>query len=113
MAALRRNCELVHHVFLWSMVSLWALASVAFRVAVVMSVVEGFLDLSNGTLKSPWHVHIVLRGVSCVLRLANSGHHAQLPEKWTPRPVTRLLSSTNEQLTEQHDEKMQHERNQL
>jgi DNA-dependent RNA polymerase auxiliary subunit epsilon len=51
--------------------------------------------------------------MSCVLRLAYSGHHAQLPEKWASGPMTRLLNSTNEQLEEQHDEKIQHERNQL
>jgi hypothetical protein len=41
MATLGRSCELMHHVFLWSMVSLWALTSVAFRVAVIGSIVEG------------------------------------------------------------------------
>jgi hypothetical protein len=64
MAALGRSCELVHHVFLWSMVSLWTLASIAFCMAIVGSVVEGFLDLSNGTLKSPWCVH-TLFSVEC------------------------------------------------
>jgi hypothetical protein len=67
-----------------------------------------------------WHpeeslacAYSVLRGVSCVLRLADGGHHAQLPEKLALGPVTRLLSSTDEQLKGQHDEKIQHERNQL
>jgi hypothetical protein len=59
-----------------------------------------------------WHpeeslvrAYFVLRGVSCVLRLVVCGHYA-LPKKWVPGPVRRLLSSTNEQLKGQHDDKM-------
>jgi hypothetical protein len=36
----------------------------------------------------------------------NPRHHVQLPKKWVPGPVRYLLSSTDEQLEGQHDDKM-------
>jgi hypothetical protein len=99
MAAPGRSCEVVRHVFLWSMVSLWALASVAFRVAGAGSVVEGFPDLSNGTLKSPWRVH-TLFSVECHVYFdwQTVGIMHSFRKSRQPGPVTRLLSCTDEQL---------------
>ncbi|KAG0593534.1 hypothetical protein M758_1G329500 [Ceratodon purpureus] len=99
MAALRSNCELLQYVFLWSVLSLWALASVAFRVAVAKSIVKDFPDLSDGTLKSPWRMH-TLFSVECHMYFdwQTVGIMHSFRKSGQPGPVTRLLSCTDEQL---------------